>query len=46
MVEEIVLRCALAREFLYRPAVVNGLVEEYGSAEEIFRNVGEIGLAD
>lgn len=46
MVEEIVLRCALAKEFLYRPAVANGLVEEYGSAEEIFRNVGEIRLAD
>ena len=46
MVEEIVLRCALAREFLYRPAVANGLMEKYGSAEEVFRNVGEIKLED
>ena len=46
MVEEIVLRCARAKEFLYRPALVNGLMEEYGSAEEIFRNAGDMELAD
>ena len=46
MVEEIVLRCALAKEFLYRPAMVNKLMEEFGSAEEIFRNAGDLNLKD
>lgn len=46
MVEEIVLRCAMAREFLYRPGWANALMEKYGSAEEIFRNAGEIKLQE
>lgn len=36
MEEEIVLRCALAREFLYRPQAANKLMEQYGCAQGIF----------
>lgn len=36
MAEEIVLRCALARELLYRPQEANRLMEQYGSAENVF----------
>ncbi|MBR5183004.1 MAG: DNA-processing protein DprA [Bacteroidales bacterium] len=36
--EEIVLRCVLGREFLYRPHVINGLMEEHGSAQEIYES--------
>ena len=46
MVEEIVLRCALAKEFLYRPGVANALMVKYGCAEEILRNAEEIKLQD
>ena len=38
MVEEIVLRCAMAREFLYRPQMANRLMEQYGCAQEIFES--------
>ena len=38
MVDEIVLRCALAKAFLYRPGCANELLEQYGSVGEIFRN--------
>ena len=33
MTEERVLRCVLAREYLYRPQVIKGLMEQYGSAQ-------------
>ena len=36
MVEEIVLRCAMAREFLYRPQAANRLMEQYGCAQGIY----------
>lgn len=38
MEEEIVLRCALARVFLYRPQMINGLMDQYGSAQGIFES--------
>jgi DNA processing protein len=38
MEDEIVLRCAMAREFLYRPHVANGLVQEYGSAQDVLES--------
>ena len=38
MAEEIVLRCVLGREFLYRPQVINGLMEQHGSAQGIFES--------
>lgn len=41
MAEEIVLRCALAKGFLYRPGECNRIMEVFGSAEEVLRNMGE-----
>ena len=41
MVEEIVLRCAMAKEFLYRPALANMLLQKYSTAEEILGRGGE-----
>ena len=38
MAEEIVLRCAMARAFLYRPQAACSLLEKYGSAEFIYEN--------
>lgn len=38
MAEELVLRCALARGFLYNPAGANALVEQYGTAGNLYRN--------
>ena len=38
MAEEIVLRCVLGREFLYRPHVINALMEQYGSAQGVFES--------
>lgn len=41
MEEEIVLRCALAREFLYRPGMAIKLLERYGSASNVMECRGE-----
>lgn len=38
MAGEIVLRCALAKAFLYRPGKANAILERYGSAEEVMKN--------
>lgn len=38
MSDEIVLRCAFAKAFLYRPGSANEILEKYGSAGEVFRN--------
>ena len=38
MEEESVLRCVLAREFLYRPHMINALMEEHGSARGIYES--------
>ena len=38
MAEEIVLRCAMARAFLYRPQSARILMEKYGSVECIYEN--------
>ena len=38
MAEEIVLRCAMARAFLYKPQDACSLLEKYGSAEQIYEN--------
>ncbi len=40
MVEEIVLRCALAKAFQYRPGWANEILQKYGSAREVYRNMG------
>ncbi len=45
MVEEIVLRCAFAKAFIYRPGCANGILDRYGSVEEVYRNRGDEGLA-
>ncbi len=48
--EEIVLRCALGREFLYRPHVARELLQRFGSANEIYEvamnECEEIGFGD
>lgn len=44
MVEEIVLRCAMGREFLYRPDVAVQLLEKYGSVENLIAGRGDEGL--
>ena len=41
MVEEIVLKCAMAKEFLYKPVLANKMLWKYGSAGEIMKNAGE-----
>ena len=41
MADEIVLRCAMARAFLYRPQAACALLEKYGSAEQVYENMGE-----
>lgn len=42
MAEEIVLRCAMGREFLYKPEVAVQLLEKYGSAGEVMDNVLQV----
>lgn len=39
-VQEMILRCALARHFLYRPAMLNSIMEEYGSAAALYGSDG------
>ena len=41
MADEIVLRCAMARAFLYRPQAACALLEKYGSAEQVYECRGE-----
>lgn len=41
MVEEIVLRCALARASLYSPRCANEIIGKYGLVEEVYRNRGD-----
>ncbi|MBR4088716.1 MAG: DNA-processing protein DprA, partial [Bacteroidales bacterium] len=41
MVEEIVLRCAMAREFLYRPQVAVQLLQRFGSAACVMESQGD-----
>ena len=42
MAEEIVLRCAMGREFLYKPEVAVQLLEKYGSAGDVMDNVLQV----
>lgn len=44
MAEELVLRCALAKGFLYNPAAANALVERYGGVENLYWNSRDKGL--
>lgn len=44
MAGELVLRCALARGFLYNPAAANALVEQYGNVENLYWNSRDEGL--
>ena len=38
MADEIILRCAMARAFLYRPHEARALLNKYGSAELVYEN--------
>ncbi len=37
MVDEITLRCAMAKAFLYKPQIVCSLLDKYGSAQQIYK---------
>lgn len=42
MVDEIVLRCAIGKEFLYKPEAAVQLMESYGSAEVVMESIDQV----